>query len=153
MIAYFDFAHDGGYTALAATAVPDAQGRYTIEISDLAPCRYGDLRIEYCHVNGTVLERHDRFAVTKTGAVNLDVRTDQAPEPLGKAVMAQDLNTARASWNVFKEAMLRPSPKRPRGSWLPPCETSRSRPRPMHRLMRPACAREMPNRKLPPSVG
>ena len=95
VIAYFDFAHDGGYTAPAATAVPDAQGRYAIEISDLAPCRYGDLRIEYCHVNGTFSERHDRFAVTKTGAVNLDVRnTIKALEPLGKAVMAQDLNTA-----------------------------------------------------------
>ena len=31
VIAYFDSAHDGGYRSPAATAVPDAQGRFVIE--------------------------------------------------------------------------------------------------------------------------
>lgn len=71
VVAYFDSKHDGGYSAPAATAVPDAQGRYAIEVSDLAPCQAGDVRIEFCHANGAWSERHDRFAVADNGTVEL----------------------------------------------------------------------------------
>ena len=105
VIAYFDSTHDGGYTAPAATAVPDAQGRYAIEVSDLAPCRSGELRIEYCHVNGGVSESRDRFAVTENGTVDLDTRnTIKALEPLGKAVIAQDLNAASRELQLIEKS-------------------------------------------------
>lgn len=63
VIAYFDSIHDGGYRATAATSVPDAQGRFAIEISDLAPHRAGRLRVEFCHVNGAVSEKRLEFSV------------------------------------------------------------------------------------------
>jgi len=63
VIAYFNSAHDGGYYSPAATAVPDEKGRFAIEISDLAPCSKGELRIEYCHVNGAVSVKRAPFNV------------------------------------------------------------------------------------------
>src|SRR5204863_7947012 len=57
VIAYFESAHDGGYHSPTATTVPDAEGRFAIEITDLAPCENGLLRIEFCHANGAVSER------------------------------------------------------------------------------------------------
>src|SRR4029077_5332854 len=44
VIACFDSVHDGGYRAPTATSVPDSQGRFAIEISDLTPCENGELR-------------------------------------------------------------------------------------------------------------
>lgn len=63
VIAYFDSAHDGGYHSPAATSVPDSQGRFAIEVSDLAPCAHGVLRVAFCHVNGGVTERQRGFSV------------------------------------------------------------------------------------------
>jgi hypothetical protein len=64
VIAYFDSAHDGGYHAPAASSVPDAQGRFAIEVSDLAPTSNGRLRVELCHVNGGVSEQDLDFTVS-----------------------------------------------------------------------------------------
>jgi hypothetical protein len=71
VVAYFDSAHDGGYTAPTATSVPDAQRKFAIEISDLAPCGNGELRVEFCHVNGAVSERRLGFSVSPEGLVDL----------------------------------------------------------------------------------
>jgi NPCBM/NEW2 domain len=98
VIAYFDSLCDGGYRAPAATSVPDAQGRFAIEISDLAPCGNGDLRIEFCHVNGRVSEQRLGFAVTPEGGVDLsqwELRRNL--EPVASAVAAGQAEAARAA--------------------------------------------------------
>ncbi|HEX3719350.1 MAG TPA: NPCBM/NEW2 domain-containing protein [Verrucomicrobiae bacterium] len=87
VIAYFDSVHDGGYRAPTATSVPDAQGRFAIEISDLAQCGDGEMRIEFCHANGAISERRLGFAVTPESSVDLSQwQTRQGLQPLADAV-------------------------------------------------------------------
>lgn len=63
VIAYFDSIHDGGYESPTATAVPDAKGKFALEISDLEPCTNGELFVSFCHANGTTSGRLLKFAV------------------------------------------------------------------------------------------
>jgi hypothetical protein len=98
IIAYFDSVHDGGYRAPTATSVPDSQGRFAIEVSDLAPCGDGELRVELCHVNGAVSERRLGFSVTPKGCVDLSQwEMRRALEPVADAVAGDQLNDARAA--------------------------------------------------------
>ncbi len=95
VIAYFDSVHDGGYGAPTATSVPDAQGQFAIEVSDLAPCWNGRLRVEFCHANGAVSERQLGFAVAPEGAVDLSQwELRQALEPVAEAVAADHARAA-----------------------------------------------------------
>jgi hypothetical protein len=97
VIAYFDSLHDGGYSAPTATSVPDAQGRFAIEVSDLAPCGNGTLRVEFCHVNGGVSERQLGFAVGGGGLVDLSQwELRQALEPVAEAVRGNQAEAAEA---------------------------------------------------------
>ena len=64
VIAYFDSIHDGGYHSPTATSVPDEQGRFALEISDLAPTADGKLRLEFCHVNAGFSEERRDFTVS-----------------------------------------------------------------------------------------
>jgi hypothetical protein len=98
VIAYFDSLHDGGYRAPTATTVPDEQGRFAIEISDLAQCGNGEVRVEFCHANGAVSERRLGFAVTPQAAVDLSQwRLRQGLEPVALAVENGQLNEAQAA--------------------------------------------------------
>ena len=54
---FFDSLLDGGYQAPAATSVPDAEGRFAIETSDLRRPTKGEIRIQYRHANGAVSDR------------------------------------------------------------------------------------------------
>ncbi|MDR3401607.1 MAG: NPCBM/NEW2 domain-containing protein [Chthoniobacter sp.] len=103
VIGYFDSLHDGGYRAPTATAVPDAQGRFAMEVSDLAPSENAGLRIEYCHVNGAISEDHALFRVAPDGTVDLaqwDVR--KALEPVTKAVIAEYPDEARRALETIE---------------------------------------------------
>jgi hypothetical protein len=71
VVAYFDSRHDGGYSSPAATAVPDSEGQFAIEMSDLETCGDGDLRVELCHANGAVSERRLGFSVDGEGQLDL----------------------------------------------------------------------------------
>ncbi|HSU55521.1 MAG TPA: NPCBM/NEW2 domain-containing protein [Candidatus Dormibacteraeota bacterium] len=71
VVAYFDSKHDGGYAAPTATSVPDEQGRFAIEVSDLARCEAGELRVEFCHANGAVTEQKLGFRIAPDGSVDL----------------------------------------------------------------------------------
>ena len=98
VIAYFDSHRDGGYTAPTGTAVPDAQGRFAIEVSDLAPATNGELRVEFCHVNGTTSEQHIGFRVDARRAVDIsEWEQRQALEPIAVAVASHQLAVARAA--------------------------------------------------------
>ncbi len=101
VIAYFDSLHDGGYRAPTATSVPDSQGRFAIEISDLAPCGSGDLRVEFCHANGAVSTRRLGFSATRSGSVDLSQwEMRQALEPVADAVAKNQLGAAQ---NALRE--------------------------------------------------
>lgn len=98
VIAYFDSVHDGGYFSPTATSVPDAQGHFAIEISDLAPCGDGEVRLEFCHANGAISVRRLEFAVTADGVVDLSQwQQREALRSLGDAVAQNDLSQAQAA--------------------------------------------------------
>jgi len=98
VIAYFDSARDGGYRAPTATSVPDSQGQFAIEASDLSPCGDGELRVEFCHANGAVSERRLGFSVTPEGCVDLSQwELRQALEPVANAVGHDQQDAARAA--------------------------------------------------------
>lgn len=103
VIAYFDSRRDGGYHAPSATAVPDAEGRFAIEISDLAPCPQGELRIEYCHANGAVSESRSPFRVTSDHSVDLqEWEATRVLEPLVGAVLREDADAARSELDALE---------------------------------------------------
>ncbi|HEX4122322.1 MAG TPA: NPCBM/NEW2 domain-containing protein [Verrucomicrobiae bacterium] len=96
VIAYFDSVHDGGYRAPTGTSVPDAQGRFAIEVSDLDQCGDGRIRVEFCHVNGGVSERHLGFAVTPEGSVDFSQwQMRRGLDPIAAAVEKGRLSEAQ----------------------------------------------------------
>ena len=96
VIAYFDSVHDGGYSAPTATSVPDAEGRFALEVTDLARCANGDLRVEFCHANGAVSERRLGFSVAADGSVDLSQwELRAALEPIAEAVGRNELAPAK----------------------------------------------------------
>ena len=98
VIAYFDSLRDGGYDAATATSVPDADGRFAIEISDLAHCGNGEIRVEICHANGAISERRLGFAITAEGSVDLTQwQMRQDLEPVALAVENGRLDDAEAA--------------------------------------------------------
>jgi hypothetical protein len=96
VIAYFDSVHDGGYRAPTATSVPDSEGRFAIEVSDLAACGNGELRVEFCHANGAVSEKRLGFSVTADGQVDLsEWELRRALAATSDAVLNLDLSGAK----------------------------------------------------------
>jgi hypothetical protein len=105
VIAYFDSVRDGGYHAPTATSVPDAQGRFAIEVSDLAPCENGELRIEFCHANGAVSEARLGFSVDPEGRVDLSQwQLRKALEPLADAVANNQPDVARTAFQNLNKS-------------------------------------------------
>lgn len=97
VVAYFDSLRDGGYFAPTATSVPDADGRFAIEVSDLAPALNGELRIEYCHANGAISTRRASFDLPPDSGPALERwRTLKVMDPLIRAVLKENLRTARS---------------------------------------------------------
>ena len=109
VVAYFDSAHDGGYQAPTATSVPDSQGRFALEASDLAPCADVELRVEFFHANGAVSTRRLGFTVAADGHVDLSQwELRHALEPVAEAVAQGQLSTAQAT---LRELEARPIPE------------------------------------------
>ncbi len=105
IIAYFDSARDGGYRAPTATSVPDAEGRFAIEVRDLARCANGDLRVEFCHANGAVSERRLGFSITPEGRVDLSHwELCQSLEPVADAVGRNERGEAEAALKEIEKS-------------------------------------------------
>ncbi|MGH7968448.1 MAG: NPCBM/NEW2 domain-containing protein, partial [Limisphaerales bacterium] len=103
VIGYFDSLRDGGYSAPTATTVPDAQGRFAIEISDLAPTDNGQLRLQYCHANGAVSEVHTAFVISRRGQVDLSqAALHNTLDAVGQDVAAGRLEDAEAALRVLE---------------------------------------------------
>lgn len=66
VIAYFDSKRNSqsSYRAPTVTAVPSADGKFAMEISDLVGCENGELRLQFCHVNNGTSTRRFKFKVT-----------------------------------------------------------------------------------------
>lgn len=96
VIAYFDSSRAGGYDTPAVTAVPDADGRFAMEIGDLAPTRHGELHVQYCFANGAALDREMTFKVLSEREANSELaQTESALQPLIHAVRRNDARAAR----------------------------------------------------------
>ncbi len=108
VVAYFNSSiSDGGYFSPTATSVPDAQGRFALEVSDLAPCDNGDLRVEFCHVNGAVSVRHLGFSVDAEGHVDITQwQTRQALEPLAEAVAGNQQGQAKEALQALEDSQV-----------------------------------------------
>jgi NPCBM/NEW2 domain len=103
--AFFDSLRDGGYFAPTATAVPDSQGRFALEVSDLAPCGNGELRFEIYHANGAISERQLGFSVAKDGCVDLgDWEIRQAVEPIADAVAVTNATAAHTALTQLEQS-------------------------------------------------
>ncbi|HWY74906.1 MAG TPA: NPCBM/NEW2 domain-containing protein, partial [Verrucomicrobiae bacterium] len=105
MAAFFDSLRDGGYFAPTATAVPDSQGRFALEVSDLAPCGNGELRFEIYHANGAVSERQLGFSVTKEGCVDLTQwEMRHTLEPIADAVAETNATATQTALRELEES-------------------------------------------------
>lgn len=106
VVAYFDSMRDNqsAYQAPTATSVPDAHGRFAIEVSDLVSCANGQLRLEFCHANGAASEVHVGFSVTPDGYADLTQwELRKALEPVASAIAGNQLDDAKAALHKLDE--------------------------------------------------
>jgi hypothetical protein len=107
VVAYFDSNDNSqsAYHAPTATSVPDDQGGFAIEISDLAPCNAGELRVEFCHANGAISERRLNFSVNADHQADLTQwETRRAVEPVAAAVGRNDIQAAKEALRDLEES-------------------------------------------------
>jgi hypothetical protein len=107
VIAYFDSKamRNSEYLAPTATAVPDAEGRFAIEVSDLVPCANGELRVEFCHANGAISACRLGYAVSAERIVDLSQwEQRKAVEPVAACVARNNLDDARAALETLEKS-------------------------------------------------
>ena len=98
VIAYMDPEGGSDYNATTATAVPDANGRFTLRCDALAANRKADLRLVFCFANGAASHNLGPFSPhTYAYSVKRDGTPDLGPlaqelalGPLIRAVNARD---------------------------------------------------------------
>jgi hypothetical protein len=76
VVAYFDPDGGGDYDAAVASAVPDAEGRFSLRSSGLTPGKKGVLRLVPLHADGAV---PDQAALSRT-RFSYDVAADGTPD-------------------------------------------------------------------------
>jgi hypothetical protein len=81
VVGYLDPAGGGDYDARTVTAVPDAEGRFSVDCAALVPGRAAELRLVACHANGATSGIGQPYAVMQDGTV--DVETMQVAFGLG----------------------------------------------------------------------
>ena len=72
VVAYLDPTGGDDYDATTATAVPDADGRFTLDCQALRRDSASVLRVVFCHADGNTTTRSWSFAVGKDGKPDLD---------------------------------------------------------------------------------
>jgi len=103
VVAYLDPAGGGDYDAHTATAIPDAEGRFTLDCRDLVSKKNAELRILACLVNGATYQRKFPYRVGADGKPNLDdirMTTALVPAKLDagvKEVFLSELGSQRIS--------------------------------------------------------
>ena len=78
--------------------MPDSQGKFAIEVSDLAACKEGGLRVEFCHANGAISNDGSPSASLRKAAWIFHSGKCAKPwEPIADAVASNQPDTARAA--------------------------------------------------------
>lgn len=102
VVAYMDPEGGGDYDATTATAVPDAEGRFSIDCQALKPGKSGELRITYLQANGVpsgnLSDTPFRYPylVSKDGAADLTTAREKLLfAPMIEAVNARSMDAAR----------------------------------------------------------
>ena len=102
VVAYMDPEGGGDYDATTTTAVPDAEGRFSLDCQALEPGKAGELRITYLQANGVpsgnLSDTTFRYPylVAKDGSVDITTaRTMLLFAPLLEAVNARNADAAR----------------------------------------------------------
>ena len=72
VVGYLDPAGGGDYDARTVTAVPDAEGRFSVDCSALVPGRTAELRLVACHANGDTSAIGQPYGVAKDGTVDVE---------------------------------------------------------------------------------
>jgi hypothetical protein len=80
VVAYLDPDGGGDYDSRTVSAIPDAEGRFTLDCQALVPGKAAELRLVACHANGATTARKQPYAVAKDGSV--DVSTMQIVQSL-----------------------------------------------------------------------
>lgn len=103
VIAYFDPEGGGDYNATTATAVPDAEGNFTLSTSALTPGKSGELRLIPLHVNGSTggwmsqTKFRYPYSIKKDGTPDLSTfQIKQALAPFIEALRIGDRRRAQA---------------------------------------------------------
>lgn len=101
VVAYFDPEGGGDYNATTATAVPDPDGRFSLQTDALKPDRRAELRLFPLHVNGSAAGQMSQtrfrysYAVSKDGSPDLSaIQMRQELEPLIAAIAKKDYGQA-----------------------------------------------------------
>ncbi len=106
VIGYFDPAGGSDYDATTATAIPDKDGRFTLESSALSKGIRGVLRVVALQANGAASSWNSAeaekqkypYAVAPDGTVNLDSwNTQQQLAPLAAAVLSEKRDAVEAA--------------------------------------------------------
>lgn len=91
LVAYLDAEGRGDYDAQTVTAVPDSEGRFTLDCRYLSPGKPAELRIIMCHVNGATSRQNYSYSVKADGSPELStLQTHFALDPIIKALNARD---------------------------------------------------------------
>ena len=73
LVCYLDPDGRGDYDALATTAAPDQEGRFSIVCKDLKAGKSASMRIVACHANGAATKIEFPYAVAEDGAADITV--------------------------------------------------------------------------------
>ncbi len=102
VVAYFDPEGGGDYNATTATAVPAADGTFTLSCAALPPGTPGELRLFPLHVNGSAAGQmsstqfRDSYKVNSDGTPDLTaIQAASQLQPVINAMLLKDVNQAK----------------------------------------------------------
>lgn len=72
VVGYLDPAGGGDYDARTVSAVPDAEGRFSLACAAVVPGRAAELRLVACHANGGTTRRGEPYLVASDGTVDVE---------------------------------------------------------------------------------
>ncbi|WP_411846688.1 NPCBM/NEW2 domain-containing protein [Roseibacillus persicicus] len=111
IIAYLDPVGHGDYDARTVTAIPDAEGRFTLDCNQLRPNSAAELRILICHANGATNRMTYSYSVDRNGKPEVStLQTSFALAPLVKALNTRDHSRLQAAFDKL-HSQFGPSPR------------------------------------------
>lgn len=110
VVAYFDPEGGGDYDARTATAVPTAEGRFSLSCDALPPGKSGQLRLFPLHANGSAAAQMSRtrfrysYSIDNDGLPNLEtIQLKQQLQPVIAAVLGRHREQAKKLATELKQ--------------------------------------------------